>query len=45
MKYRISYIKKGRKYDFIIVFRNKEHKNNKIKQYKKDSINFRINKI
>lgn len=45
MKYRIKYIKKDRKYDFIVVFNNENHKNIKIKQYKENSINFKIIKL
>ena len=45
MKYRITYIKKDRKYDFTIIFNNEKHRDIKIKQYKKGSINFRMFKI
>jgi hypothetical protein len=45
MKYRITYIKKDRKYDFITIFNNEKHRDSKIKQYKENSINFKIIKI
>ncbi len=45
MKYRIQYIKNSRKYDFVIQFKNESHRNNKLIQYKKDSINFKLIKL
>jgi len=45
MKYRITYTKNYRKYDFITEFKNESHRNKKLLQYKKDSFNFKIQKL
>ena len=45
MKYRITYIKKGRKYDFVKTFTSEKYKNQKVLQYKEGSVNFKIRRL
>ena len=45
MKYKISYIKKQKNYNFTIRFKNLEHKLKKLAQYKEGSTNFKATKI
>ena len=35
-------MKNGRRYDFVTVFKNEDHRNRKLIQYKRDAVNFRI---
>jgi hypothetical protein len=45
MKYRIQYIKKGRRYDFVVDFATETYRDKKLLQYKRNSINFKMRKI
>jgi|GEM_PF-5113256 hypothetical protein len=45
MKYHISYIKKDKKYNFSITFKDEEHMRDKLLQYRKDSISFEIKEL
>jgi|TARA_B110000285_G_C14553712_1_gene350376 hypothetical protein len=44
-KYYIKYIKRGRLYEFTTSFKNKEHMERKLLDYKKDSLSFKIRKL
>lgn len=41
MKYRFTYIKSGKKYDFVKSFRDESHFNKKYNQYISGSVNFK----
>ena len=45
MKYHISYIKKDKKYNFSITFKDEEHMRDKLLQYRKDSVSFEIKEL
>jgi len=45
MKYHISYIKKDKKYNFSITFKDEEHMRDKLLQYRKDRISFEIKEL
>jgi len=45
MKYHISYIKKDKKYNFSITFKDEEHMRDKLLQYRMDSISFEIKEL
>jgi hypothetical protein len=45
MKYHISYIKKDKKYNFSITFKDEEHMRDKLLQYRKNSISFEIKEL
>lgn len=45
MKYKIKYMKNGKKYDFTITFKSLGHKITKLARYKKDSINFKATRL
>ena len=45
MKYRISYTKLARKYDFAVTFQTESYRDKKLIQYKKGSTNFKLRKL